>query len=873
MAEHPGSPFASAARSIVTHSHSNAGGSSSHAAGGSSSWALVDMETHPETEISPRQVLSKENIRSVARELVEGRPVSPTPAWKADPTRYSGSGGSLAELHGAATSPSIGRRMQPKLDKLEPKTRNKLRVALAYAGDLLDGSKITDDDALSTLFHLAENGVGGGAGFSQRDAHALIASTAAVVGGGGGGGGGGSGGRYLPAARSPGPPARSGRPRRRRDSDDGGMEDFVVVVGSEDEADSQPDGGGGHGGGGDHLQPPQPNNLLLYYDPAMAIQGGGPTPAELDAKIQHSVEANMAALHEQAQQMQAELGAMRRQARESERDTQESLLLTRNALPPRFLRENARVLFAQRFFDTLLRIWRSGYFYRWKREVRAQQLLERERLRLAHLQKRRYVGATGLVLCFAKHLERLNQFAVWRRFYHWKKLMLRYRRWLMKHSAEQIQRLGRGMLARRKNQTLRRVTFMLQRVARGFRGRQRVKQLRAAKRLQRNWRLYMRKKRAAIGMQSAVRRGLARKLFLRQRALVTKVAALVRGVQFRRRRCKARRKMRRWWQRVYRKLCKAATKMAATCTGYVVRKDFLRKKAAAIKMQSLVRMGVQIKKFVEELAIWREENFLTKAMQAAMKRAKKANFHFREVRKIAGVAYQITIKSHDAATLKIEIYDPATCGLQEFMLQKAGVFTAQMMKGARGSGKPDAEEQVKLYTFYSKLADRLCEKVREGKRVIKVRNHGFGSRGRRMIRRAAKVPEGMEARTGFTWVVEITEYQGDYVVEAYQPGSSTCMAARAADFEVAKWLGAKPFHAVKPEIMRLGRERELLEWLTKDLFIWVSDADPNDRKLMFRAQLQEREMATKMQSVYSVTATARATIAIAMRRLNGPPCW
>ena len=283
---------------------------------------------------------------------------------------------------------------------------------------------------------------------------------------------------------------------------------------------------------------------------------------------------------------------------------------------------------------------------------------------------------------------------------------------------------------------------------------------------------------------------------------------------------------------------------------YTYRRDFLAKKAAVVKMQSIVRMGVQVKKFEEEIAIWREENHMSKAMMAAMKRAQKSNFHFREVRKIAGVAYLITIKSHDAATLKVEVYNAATCERQEFVLKKAGVFTQQMMKGKRRGGKQDADEQVKLYSFYSKLADRLCEKIRAGKRVIKIRNHGFGVRGRRMICRGAKVSEGMEAREGATWVIEIFEYVGDFVVKAYNPSTSETLTARAADFEIAKWLGAKPFHALKPKILRVGHEQDLLKWLTNDLFIWVSEGDPSDRKLMFRAQLQEKQMATRVQGTW-----------------------
>ena len=795
------SPLRSAARTIVEGSPSAAG--SPH----SNSWRTADAE-FPETDTSPRQVLSKGNIRNVARELVAGRPESPLPAWKTDPTRFSGSGSSLVDLPrkgGRASSPSVGKRVNGRLEKLEPKTRNKLRVALAYAGDLLDGSHLSDDDALSTLFQLSEGKKGPGP-LSKAEAHALISSTEA-----------GSSPRLSP---------KKGRRKGRAGS--------PTTYGDEDGTLDQSGDG-----------------MLAYYDPSVSIVGGGATPAELDAKIQVKVEENMAVLHSQAKVLQRELGVMRHQARVSEKNTQESLLLTRNALPPRFLRENARILFAQRFFDTLLRLWRSGYFYRWKREIRAQQLLERERLRLMHVQKRKYQAATNIVRALSQFQERLEQFRLWSRFYHWKKMMMRYRKWLMNRSARSIQRIGRGIMVRKQAVRLRLVTALLQRIARGFRARRQVARLRAAKRLQRNWRLYWIKKCAAIRMQARVRAGLGWKRHQRKKFAANKMAAICRGMQFRRHRRKGMRKIRRWWRRMYRKLSKAATKMATTFMGYRYRRDFLLKKAVTVKIQSVVRMGLQVKKFVEELAIWREENHLSKAMQAAMKRAKKANFHFREVRKIAGVAYLITIKSHDAATLKIEIYNAQTCKTQEFMLQKAGVFTKQMMKRKRRpGGKPDPEEQVKLYSFYSKLADRLCEKVRNGERIIKVRNHGFGVRGRQMIRRGAQVSEGLDGDQGKTWVVEIFEYVGDYVVKAYNPTTSETMTARAADYEISKWLGQKPFHSLKPEIMRVGREQDLLQWLTNDLFIWVSQADPTDRKLMFRAQLQEKQMATKVQGTW-----------------------
>jgi hypothetical protein len=853
------SPLRSAARGILEGPPSSPSNGSSTQSGAvvplphTTSWRVTDAEGFPETHgggdsslASSRVLLSKGNIRNVARELVAGRPESPIPAWKKNPTVYTGSGSSLADLAASpGPAPPLAKRVQAKLEKLEPKARNKLRVALAYAGDLLDGSRLSDDDALTTLFQLADGKNGPGA-YTTADAHVLIASTESS------------------ARRSRlSPQRRHGRARGGADRDHDAADDD----GGEDDDDKLDDEGGGAGGGRGV------EDMRLYYDPSAPIVGGGATPAELDAKIHANVELNMALLHSTAQNLQRELGAMRHQAQVSEQDTKESLLLTRNALPPRFLRENARVLFAQRFFDTLLRLWRSGYFFRWKREVRAQQLLERERLRLLHIQKRKYQAATNIARALSAFEARLQAFRLWSRFYHWKKMTERYRRWLMKKSAENIQRIGRGVLVRKKALQLRMVTRLLQRVARGFHARRQVKRLRGAKRLQRNWRLYWRKKCAAIRMQAHVRAGLGWKKHQQKKYVANKVAAICRGVQFRRHRRKAMRKLRRWWRRMYKMLCRAATKCSAARRAYVCRRNFLRKKAAAVKMQAIVRMGLQVKKFLEEIAIWREENHMSKAMLAAMKRALKANFHFREVRKIAGVAYLVTIKSHDAATLKIEVYNPATCERQEFVLQKAGVFTKEMMRGTRrpsaaaasAGGKPDAEEQVKLYSFYSKLADRLCEKVRAGgQRVIKVRNHGFGSRGRTQITRGARVSEGTEAKVWSTWVIEISEYVGDYVVKAYSPATSETMTASAADYEIAKWLGGKPFHALKPEIMRIGREAELLAWLTNDLFIWVSQADPSDRKLMFRAQLQEKQMATKMQGTWRRLRARRAVRQLAL---------
>lgn len=733
-------------------------------------------------------IISPHDIRGAAEKSLSA--TAPAPR-----SSTSFSGNSLAFLD-RSYRPENKQNWPKRLKKLKPKTRNRLRVALAYSGELL-GPDMSEDDAVSAL--LAITGDGSGAQshmpLSLNEAREVVESN---------------------HKRSPPKPAAAAVPKP-------------------------------------------------AYDRTAQIVGGGATPAELDMKLQMDIQIQMQKLHTNATVLNKELSVLKKQVHVSQMRTDEAVLVTRNALPAKFLREHAEFRFVQRFFDTLLRIWTAGFFYRWKREVRAQQMLDREALRLERLRQNRLRGAHVIGKVFAGYLKRFEKWRMRRKYMRWKRMTFAYRKWLRRLMAAKIQRVARGFIVRTRLNGLKRVAYFIQRVFRGFRTRLFLLRQRSATKMQKNWKIFWHHKIMAIRMQAKLRMCLERWKFLRKKDIVTKLAGIARGISFRHRYKMASRKLVKWWRKMFRWLNKVSTKISATYRGYVERCLFLEMRAACIKFQSCYRMYKQRCWFLEEVAVWREENQLNKHMRAAIQRAKKGNFHYRQARKIAGVAYVVTIRSHDPSTLAVEAYNPKTGKIFRAKMQKAAVFTKDGDEAANSNKLTSAENQNELYTFYERLACRLCERNVPGKgRIVKIKNHGYGDRGTRLLCRAANIePDGV-------WIVKVFEYVGDYVVKAYSTKTCEELECRVADYEIFKWLGGRPRDALKPVIMRQGNEHMLLDWICGELFLHrrVIEGGARDGEeevsLMLRAQLQEKKMATKVQGVWRRLKARRRVTKLAM---------
>lgn len=730
-------------------------------------------ETNSHEDPHSINVTSSQSIREAAQQSLSAS----MPSARGSRTNFSGN--SLAFLDPTYT-PQTRQNWPKKLDRLEPKTRNRLRVALAYSGELL-APDMSEDETLSALLEITGDG-------SSRAHLAPTLNEARAI---------------VESNHKKSPP-----------------------------------------------KPPAPEKRKPAYDTQAAIVGGGATPAELDRKLQMDVERHMQDLHTNATELNKELAVLKKEVHVSQVRTDEAVLVTRNALPAKFLREHAQFRFVQRFFDTLIRIWTTGFFYRWKLEVRAQQILDRESLRLERVRQNRLRGAHVIGRVFAAYVKRFEKWRVRRKFMRWKRMTFAFRRWLRKIMAVKIQRVVRGFVVRTRLNGLKRVAYFLQRVFRGFRTRLFLLRQRSATKMQRNWRIFWHHKIMSIRMQAKVRMMLGRWTFLRQRALVTKLAGMARGIAYRHRYKMASKRLVRWWRKMFRWLNKKATKISATYRCFVERSLFLEMREAAVKFQSCYRMYKQRCWYLEEIAIWREENQLNKHMRAAIQRAKKNNFHYRQARKIAGVPYIVTIKSHDPSTLSVEAYNPKNGQIFRAKMQKAAVFT-KTDEDFDETKLNSAENEHELAVFYERLASRLCERNVPGKgRIVKIKNHGYGDRGTRLLCRAANIhPDGV-------WIVKVFEYVGDYVVKAYSTATCEELECRIADYEIYKWLGGRPRDALKPVIMRQGNEHMLLDWICGQLFLHRRVIEGGERhgqvevSLMLRAQLQEKKMATKVQGVW-----------------------
>eukprot|EP00941_MAST-03F_sp_MAST-3F-sp1_P001808 g1808.t1 len=566
-----------------------------------------------------------------------------------------------------------------------------------------------------------------------------------------------------------------------------------------------------------------------------AIRAYGESVHTSDEKVTDNIRAGFSELRYRTETVRSNLGGARRQRRRIHSKQMSDIKLTRNALPARFLRINSETFFLERLAETIARVVRAQWFHRWKITCRALYLIERERRRkeLLILQKRS--AAQLLFKLQFRHFEHYIRKCTKHRFRNWVRKMYHLRKVEMTKSAIKMQSVARGLVIRKAMKLRWDSALWLQRVFRGFRVRKALLLRKSAECLQRTFRLYHKMFWAAIKYQTSFRRWRIRLLFKRKVKAARLIQGMARGIEFRYWRLMAALCMQPWWREILKRRHRTAEMIQARYRAHFQRMKYLRCIHGTIVFESFVRMKIQRIKFLVKLAEYREMEAKRKALIKEKRRMKKLAFLYREARKICGHTYTITITNKSSDFILLVAYRPATCKSFEFVVKKT-TFMKIPQKQAKKGKIVDADK------LYERLIDRLTERKVFGEIVLRLKRHGRGERGVRMMRRVTSV-------MGHRYVVSIYKWLGSWVFVAYNPVDQEHLRCQFSSHHVHTWLNWSPSDPSPPELLRPGNRYELLVWMCTQLIL---RKHPNPKlkgkqQLLLKPQLRQENNACKIQ--------------------------
>lgn len=575
--------------------------------------------------------------------------------------------------------------------------------------------------------------------------------------------------------------------------------------------------------------------FFLEEDEVAALTEYGRSAQTSDEKVTSYIREGFTELRLRTENVRANLGGARRHRERIHTKQMKDIKLTRNALPARFLRLNSKAFFLERLADTIARLMRAEWFHRWKVICRALYLIEKERRRKDLLVLQRRTAAQLLFKLQWRHYEFYIRKASKHRFRDWVRRMYYLRKIEMTRCAIKLQGIGRGHVVRQHMKLRWDSAVWLQRVFRGFSVRKALMIRKASECLQRTFRLYHKKYWASIFFQKSYRKWTARLLYIRKRKASIKIQGMARGVEFRYWRIMAALCMQPWWRIIFARRQRTCEKIQARYRAHYQRMKYLRTIRGTIVFESFVRMKLQRIKFLVKLAEHREREAKRKALIKEKRRMKKLAFLYREARKICGHTYTITINNKSSDFVSLVAYRNVTCKSFEFIIKKT-TFMKIPLKDAK-QGKGVNEEKL-----YQSLTDRLTERKVFGEIVLRMKKHGQGERGIRMMRRVTSV-------MGHRYVVSVYKWLGSWVFVAYDPTNQEILRCMFSSHHVYDWLNWTPADPSPPELLRPENTYDLLVWMCTQLILRPHPhfSMKGKQQLLLKPQLRQEVNACKIQ--------------------------
>jgi hypothetical protein len=470
----------------------------------------------------------------------------------------------------------------------------------------------------------------------------------------------------------------------------------------------------------------------------------GQSIARTDQDVIHRVRSDIGQLRNRTQKIQKAFESARLRRKRASKKVNAGVRVSRNRMDPRYLRERGPQFYKERLVETLRKLIQKQWLRRWDVIVRAIQYEEMEQRRREEERERKRHAAIMLSKLLTFHYSFYMRWAKRRRFLRWFDRMMIIRRRVMAISARKIQSLIRGHLVRAERRRMHLAAIVIQKHARAKIARRFVRRRRAAIKLQRTFRHFLRMSRGARKIQSGDRMWSIRRAYVmlerearERRSLLylslshththiqtysfvsidysfnsldththnrytyarnacLAIQGWYQGLYWRLITRKAVRVLQPWWRSKMNSRSIMIRRIQKTIRGYLQYSKYAKGRWSVICIQSYVRMQYRRRKYKIKLRKHKEALARKRALLADRRRERKNRFLFREARKICGNLYIVSVQRCPHETVLLEAYSPARQVVFSFKVKKSSIRITSRERLLRdaASGKFNSRDDV-----------------------------------------------------------------------------------------------------------------------------------------------------------------------------------